>query len=74
MANTLLLHDFISNHQFQSFKIMGEKSRTVIKFSFRDVLYHQPRIVAVFKMLNRSNSNPMAKTFLGQVTAISFEQ
>mgnify|MGYP003575758230 CR=1 FL=1 len=74
MANTLLLHDFITNHHFQSFKIVGEKSRTIIKFSLRDVLYHQPRITAVFKMLNRNQSKPIAKSFLGQVMAISFEE
>lgn len=74
MAGVLLLQDFILNNQLRSFKISGEKSQTTIRFSLNDILYHQRRISSVWRMLNRNNANPVAKTFLGRVVSISFDE
>lgn len=72
MANLLLTHEQASDKYPQTFKILGQEYRNHIRFTPKDILFHQKQIVAIWRSLNKSRSKPIAKTFLGRIVAISF--
>ena len=73
MAATLSLTDLLIAKQHQRMQVAEHNDVTTLRFSWREILWEQHRIVGIWRSLNRNGKNPVAKTFLGRIAAISFK-
>lgn len=70
MTGTLSIKDIIAQY-LSKFSVEKAGTDEVIRFSMTDIFFNQAQIVALWRELNHGNMKPVAKTFLGKITAIT---
>jgi hypothetical protein len=70
MTGTLSIKDIIAQY-FSKFSVARAGADQVINFSITDIFTNQAQIVALWRELNHRDARPIAKTFLGKITAIT---
>ena len=74
MAQNFVLQDLINENSLQQPVISEVGSKINIRFKLTDVLSHLAQIQLIWSSLVNKRAKPIAKTFLGRITSISYDK